>query len=75
MRETRLSGSEGGGSEPNRFSLPLSARRPQMGALAGVPRSAEIRVDPRLVTSPAIRERPSQAWPVLHLLTGARCTR
>jgi hypothetical protein len=26
MRETRLSGSEGGGSEPNRFSLPLSAR-------------------------------------------------
>jgi hypothetical protein len=25
MRETRLSGSEGGGNEPNRFSLPLSA--------------------------------------------------
>jgi len=24
MRETRLSGSEGGGSELNRFSLPLS---------------------------------------------------
>jgi hypothetical protein len=25
MRENRLSGSEGGGSESNRFSLPLSA--------------------------------------------------
>ncbi len=24
MRETRLSGSEGGGTETNRFSLPLS---------------------------------------------------
>ena len=24
MRENRLSGSEGGGTEPNRFSLPLS---------------------------------------------------
>jgi hypothetical protein len=26
MRVTRLSGSEGGGNETNRFSLPLSAR-------------------------------------------------
>jgi len=25
MREIRTSGSEGGGTEPNRFSLPLSA--------------------------------------------------
>jgi len=28
MRETRLSGSEGGGFEFNRFSLPLSLVRP-----------------------------------------------
>jgi hypothetical protein len=27
MRETRLSGSEGGGIEDNRFSLPLSSLR------------------------------------------------
>ena len=27
MREIRLSGSEGGGTELNRFSLPLSLRR------------------------------------------------
>ncbi len=26
MREIRTSGSEGGGTEPNRFSLPLSAK-------------------------------------------------
>ena len=28
MREIRTSGSEGGGAEPNRFSLPLSPVRP-----------------------------------------------
>jgi hypothetical protein len=27
MREIRLSGSEGGGNEPNRYSLPLYKRR------------------------------------------------
>ena len=39
MRETRLSGSEGGGTEANRFSLPLSAaetrRRDSQGFLRG----------------------------------------
>ena len=31
MREIRLSGSEGGGAELNRFSLPLSIKRPLRG--------------------------------------------
>jgi hypothetical protein len=33
MRETRLSGSEGGGRELNRFSLPLSSHRRRNGDL------------------------------------------
>ena len=33
MREIRTSGSEGGGCETNRFSLPLSERAPQSSHL------------------------------------------
>ena len=33
MREIRTSGSEGGGIETNRFSLPLSGRQGRSGAL------------------------------------------
>jgi hypothetical protein len=35
MRETRLSGSEGGGTEFNRFSLPLSSADIQLQISAG----------------------------------------
>src|SRR5690606_23082086 len=36
MRETRLSGSEGGGAESNRLSLPLSAHSPSSNPTASV---------------------------------------
>ena len=43
-----------------------TARRPQMGALARVARSAEIRVDPRLVPASATpRASPSAAVTVM----------
>jgi hypothetical protein len=38
MRENRSSGSEGGGNETNRFSLPLSVSgRPQLDSLRASP--------------------------------------
>ena len=37
MREIRLSGSEGGGFECNRFSLPLSTPFPPQGAALQFP--------------------------------------
>ena len=41
MRENRQSGSEGGGTEPNRFSLPLSKSKDKNTGKTPVPRIAE----------------------------------
>ena len=66
MRETRLSGSEGGGFEFNRFSLPLSACavnfftasqpfRTASGEAAGLHQRPEINLDRSEMTAPASR--------------------
>ena len=65
MRETRLSGSEGGGDEPNRLSLPLSPRcRAQLVALfltspVAFGRAAVVRIVPSSrIALPGISECP-----------------
>jgi len=55
MRETRQSGSEGGGSEPNRFSLPLlTLTDAGMTCLSG---SAPRRARREIVTVAGLRNR------------------
>ncbi len=56
MRETRLSGSEGGGTEFNRFSLPLSKGH---GARAGGPGRGTLRLRSPRLRSLRLRSGPS----------------
>lgn len=57
MRENRQSGSEGGGTEPNRFSLPLSKSKDKNMGEAPVPR---------------VSEPPARQYPTLAPLASSR---